>query len=465
MLAHADPSAYDLPTDDHGDVMGWTLTRVGDDGKPRYTAVYRDLRGVKRSAGTFTSKRVANKAWQVAEVRLAEGRIGDPRRGRQLFQKYVEEEWLPNHVMEVTTREGYTYSLRKHILPWFGPMRMAEILPSHVREWITGLTTAGVSPATIRHLKATLGAIFTTALNDQVTFLHPCKGVKTPTVPVRPLQIVTAEQFDLLYRELPHDDARLLAETSIESGLRWGELTELRVKDLDFTTSLLTVSRAVVEVNPKYHPDGGRFLVKEYPKDKEYRRFKLSKQIVTKIKNHVKRHKLGPSDLIFAMRADVAGPPAHIAAETNPEALGHTEPNAAGHTYRHGTLSAYTAGKCRCEHCKRSFAVYRAGRRAKGRDNPRRPRTRDTDGHIPRDWFRVSIWKPALVAAQLGFNVRMKDLRHAHASWLLAGGADLQIVKERLGHASIATTEKYLHTLPDADETALNALARIRGRV
>jgi integrase len=37
-------------------------------------------------------------------------------------------------------------------------------------------------------------------------------------------------------------------------------------------------------------------------------------------------------------------------------------------------------------------------------------------------------------------------------------------VKERLGHASIATTERYLHTLPDADETALNALSSIRNR-
>ncbi|MGH3813679.1 MAG: tyrosine-type recombinase/integrase [Pseudonocardiaceae bacterium] len=54
--------------------------------------------------------------------------------------------------------------------------------------------------------------------------------------------------------------------------------------------------------------------------------------------------------------------------------------------------------------------------------------------------------------------------RHAHASWLLADGADLQVVKERLGHASISTTERYLHTLPDADETALDALSLIRNR-
>jgi site-specific recombinase XerD len=58
----------------------------------------------------------------------------------------------------------------------------------------------------------------------------------------------------------------------------------------------------------------------------------------------------------------------------------------------------------------------------------------------------------------------MRDLRHAHASWLLAGGADIQVVKERLGHATIATTERYLHTLPDADETALDALSAIRNR-
>jgi hypothetical protein len=35
---------------------------VGKDGKARYTAAYRDLRGSIRSAATFTSERAANQA-------------------------------------------------------------------------------------------------------------------------------------------------------------------------------------------------------------------------------------------------------------------------------------------------------------------------------------------------------------------------------------------------------------------
>ena len=56
----------------------------------------------------------------------------------------------------------------------------------------------------------------------------------------------------------------------------------------------------------------------------------------------------------------------------------------------------------------------------------------------------------------------MHGLRHAHASWLPAGGADPQVVKERLGHAKIPATQGYLHTLPDAGQAALAAPGKIR---
>ena len=81
--------------------------------------------------------------------------------------------------------QGYTYVLYRHLMPDFGSMRMIDIMPVHVREWVTGLKAQGVSPATIAKNKVILSAIFTTALNDQVTLLHPCKGVKTPPVPAQ----------------------------------------------------------------------------------------------------------------------------------------------------------------------------------------------------------------------------------------------------------------------------------------
>ena len=442
--------------------MGFSWKRISKSGKPRYTAYYVDLKRHQRSAGTYSTKKRADLAWQDAETEIRKGRVGDPARGRQTFRQFVEQTWLPNHEIEVSTREAYTYSIFKHLMPEFGSMRMVDVLPEHVRAWVARLKDDGVTAATIRYNKIILSAIFTTAMDDQVTFLHPCKGVRTPPVPRKPLHIITPEQFDLIYKALREPDHRLLVETEIESGLRWGELTELRVKDLD-PARLLTVSRAVVEVNSKYHPTGGRFLVKDYPKDREYRRLKLSQQIVDRLRTHVHAHRLGADDLLFAMR-EQDKPVARLRAVPDPDELGLTERNNKGRQYRHGTLSGYTAGRCRCDYCKAAFAIYRAKRRADGKDSPRTPRARETDGHIPRDWFRRTVWAPACNAAGPRHAPTMRDLRHAHASWLLAGGADIQIVKERLGHTSIATTERYLHTLPDADETALDALGMIRNR-
>jgi integrase len=341
---------------------------------------------------------------------------------------------------------------------------MVEILPSHVRDFVNRLDDVGVGPYAIKYCKAILDAIFTTALNDRVIFLHPGQGVKTPTAAPKLLKIITPEQFDIIYEALATDDFRLLVETDIECGARWGELTELRVRDLDSTTRVLTVSRVVEQLSRTPDSAPTRFAVREYPKDKEPRRFRLSHRLVTKLVTHIRTRGIGPGDLLFEY-AVPTGPQRRIPEVLpDPATLGLTDANAAGNQYPHGTTQGYSSGRCRCEYCRHAYADYRARRRAAGKDRPRRPRTVATDGHIPREWFRTSIWLPALDRAGLGFRVRVHDLRHAHASWLLAGGADLQVVKERLGHGSIKTTEKYLHTMPDADDAAIAAFDRIRRR-
>jgi integrase len=61
-------------------------------------------------------------------------------------------------------------------------------------------------------------------------------------------QIITPEEFDLALSHLTDPMARLLVRTATDSGLRWGELTELRTTDLDTEHGTLTVSRSVVEL-------------------------------------------------------------------------------------------------------------------------------------------------------------------------------------------------------------------------
>jgi integrase len=80
---------------------------------------------------------------------------------------------------------------------------------------------------------------------------------------------------------------------------------------------------------------------------------------------------------------------------------------------------------------------------------------------LSRATFNTRYWRPAIERSGVDFAVRMHDLRHAHASWLLAGGADLKTVMERMGHSQIMTTQKYLHTLPDADDKALAAFEAV----
>jgi integrase len=101
--------------------------------------------------------------------------------------------------------------------------------------------------------------------------------------------------------------------------------------------------------------------------------------------------------------------------------------------------------------------------RRRQKTTPRHGRTIATDGHTRDAGSPSRSGNPAVRAAGLDFRVRVHDLRHPHASWLLAGGADVQVVKERLGHGSLRTTENSYAPV-DAEDTAVDALRRTRTR-
>ena len=202
-------------------------------------------------------------------------------------------------------------------------------------------------------------------------------------------RVLTPPEFETLLEHIP-DRWLPLVLTSIETGLRWGELVALRPRHIDWSGWRIRVEETALELSKKDSPTGERIVFKAYPKDNEPRTLAVTHDLVRVLQRRVADYNLEIDHLLFPSTEGPSVIP------------------------------------------------------------------------VSRNTFRAKVWLPAIEEAKLEFPVRMHDLRHAHASWLLAGGADLASVMERLGHRQIMTTQQYLHTLPDADRKALEVFSSMR---
>ena len=438
----------------------------------RHRGFYQDTDGRYRSAGTYDTAERALEVAQTAEkhaaelVRGAVGQLDPVVRATRTIREY-EPVFMRHHRVEGNTKDTYADTLRVHIIPFIGNVRLAEATRTMARNYFTALEEAGRSPNTIRQAKVVLAAMFTMAVSEGYLDINPFHDVKTPKVAgPRSVKIATTEQYLKVRAWLPTKSAQVFSTLLVSSGLRFCEAIALRPADFDFDTCILEVARSIVKVSREHHPQGKTFLVREYTKNGGWRRIKLDGPVVGLVRAFVDEHGTGQSDVIF--RAELVAPPRATKPGLSPEGieeLGYTAP-VRGRAYKHGTQGGYVSAKCRCEGCRQWAREYgrerMRARRAASSGAPVRRWAKSRDADEPyldeKTWNR--IWTAAVKASGIPFKPTAYQVRHTHASWLIDAGESPKAVMHRLGQADLRTTARYVHVL---DEEGASAAKRFEG--
>jgi integrase len=275
------------------------------------------------------------------------------------------------------------------------------------------------APKSLKNHRGLLSGVFDRAVDLQLVPRNPSKGIRLPDVTVDAdeaddeMLLLSMAEFDILCSQFA-GVYRTLVRFLVGTGCRWGEAVVLRRRDFD-----LTAANPVVRIRRALKRRGDGVTEIRGPKTKKSRR-----TIVL------------PRELVAELRELMVGGAA--------DDLVFTGPKGGMIAHRNFWYWQWRPAICRAQRCDEH-------READCRCGGGRPRTCKIHPG-------TQLPEPCGCAATLSVTPRIHDLRHTHASWLLASGVPIHIVQARLGHESIQTTvDTYGHLLPDAQIAAAEA--------
>lgn len=194
---------------------------------------------------TFLTKTDAGAWLDMRHAELLEYRwkpAPPPERGKVLFADYAHD-WLARRELKPRTRAEYDKTLRGKLLPTFGARLLKDITADDVRAWYLSLDPNLKTART--HAYALLRTILGTAASEGDIPANPAHiigaGATRRAKKIRP---ATLDELATITANMP-PRYRLMVLLSSWTALRFGELTELRRKDLDLDRGVIRVSRAV----------------------------------------------------------------------------------------------------------------------------------------------------------------------------------------------------------------------------
>ncbi len=276
------------------------------------------------------------------------------------------ETWIEHRTLKPRTRAHYRSLLDVHILPALGGTAIRRLSPALVREWYA--KTAVTTPTTRAHAYMLLKTICATAVADDLLAANPCRirgaGQAKRASRTEPASL---DELATLVDNMPKR-YRLMVLLAAWCGLRFGELTELRGRDLDTKAGVIKIRRAVAWVD-------GQPVVGKPKSDAGVRDVNIPPHLLPAVRAHLLAEGVGRDGLLFpAARTDGHMRTATLAKVFYPAREAAGRPDLRFHDLRHtGAVLAAATGATLAELMARlghstPGAAMRYQHAAKGRD-------------------------------------------------------------------------------------------------
>lgn len=240
-------------------------------GKRLYRISYRRPDHSQTTERGFTTKREAELRLAEVEVSKGHGEYVNPSTAKVTIAT-LGAEWLRDKEasLKPSTFRAISDAWRVYVEPRWGTTAVAAVQHSAVREWVRQLSdgtapsvrressrTAGLaakpkSATVVLRAHGVLAAILDVALRDRRVTQNVARGLDNlPRKASKPHVYLSHEQVDALAAASGEHGTLIL--TAAYTGLRWGELTGLKVRDVDALKRRLSVQENAVKVGAEIH--------------------------------------------------------------------------------------------------------------------------------------------------------------------------------------------------------------------
>jgi integrase len=228
-----------------------TITAYDSAGGKRYRVRYRKPDHSQTDKRGFRTKREAEIFLATVESKKADGTYIDPS-GARVTVRRLGAEWLAGQThLKPSSTAVVESAWRLQVEPAWGDKYVGEIRFTEVQTWVADLARGtaekrGMSAASVLRAHGVLAGILDHAVRDRRIPSNPARGVALPRKVGREHRYLTHEELHRLAQGSGSHASliRVLGYT----GLRWGEVTGLRPRDIDIHRRRLTVVQNAVLV-------------------------------------------------------------------------------------------------------------------------------------------------------------------------------------------------------------------------